>query len=352
MPAPEPPRERGKLQTVAHVIVVVAAGWWMLGQLASVLRPLLIATFFAYVLLPYYSRMRRSGVAAPLALVLLAGTAVGSLLIVSMFAYANLLSLSEEAPTLKGNVLRLVEEFQGTVGAKLPAWVMSPGGAGAKRPEEYLAERMPGVVQDVANVALAGFVEAAVAGLYLLFLLMGAERLPGRVRQAYPPDRAEQILEVAGRINSAIISYLKAKTISSLLFAVPVWLVLTLCGVKFAVLWAVLTFVCNFIPYIGSVVAYSVPVAFTLLQFGTTSLALGVAVALLTIHLVCAMLVEPLLIGRAVGLSPLIVLAALAVWGLIWGLPGMVLAVPLTVVAKIVLENIEMTRPIAKLAEE
>lgn len=160
------------------------------------------------------------------------------------------------------------------------------------------------------------------------------------------------MLHIAGRINSAIIAYLKAKCLSSLVFAVPVWLVLTLCGVKFAMLWAVLTFACNFIPYVGSVVAYSVPAAFAMLQFGGSSWAFTVAAALFGIHLACAMLIEPMLIGRAVGLSPLVVLAALAVWGLVWGLPGMVLAVPLTVVAKIVLENIEMTRPIAKMVEE
>ena len=66
----------------------------------------------------------------------------------------------------------------------------------------------------------------------------------------------------------------------------------------------------------------------------------------------CATLIEPMLIGRAVGLSPLVVLAALAVWGLVWGLPGMVLAVPLAVMVKIVLENIEITRSFAKMVEE
>jgi len=71
---------------------------------------------------------------------------------------------------------------------------------------------------------------------------------------------------------------------------------------------------------------------------------IAVAVLLLGVQIASATLIEPLLIGHAVGLSPLLILAALAVWGTLWGLPGMFLAVPLTVVLKIVLHNIEATR--------
>jgi AI-2 transport protein TqsA len=66
-------------------------------------------------------------------------------------------------------------------------------------------------------------------------------------------------------------------------------------------------------------------------------------------HILSASVVEPMLIGRAVGLSPIVILSALAVWGVLWGLPGMFLAVPLTVVVKIVLENIEITKPVGRL---
>jgi AI-2 transport protein TqsA len=73
------------------------------------------------------------------------------------------------------------------------------------------------------------------------------------------------------------------------------------------------------------------------------------AVLLAVWHGLSASVIEPMILGRAVGLSPLVILAALSVWGLLWGLPGMFLAVPLTVVLKIVFENIEATRPVARL---
>jgi AI-2 transport protein TqsA len=100
------------------------------------------------------------------------------------------------------------------------------------------------------------------------------------------------------------------------------------------------------------VVAFVLPALYAALQLPPWTQPVVVAVLLLAVQAVSASVVEPMLIGRAVGLSPLVVLAALAIWGSVWGLPGMVLAVPLTVVLKIVLENIEGTRPLAKLAED
>jgi AI-2 transport protein TqsA len=194
--------------------------------------------------------------------------------------------------------------------------------------------------------------EAAATGLYLLFLLLGAEKLPGKVRAAYPPVEAEAILDVAGRINAAIVSYLKAKVKASVVLAAPVGLVLAAFDVRFSLFWGVLTFLCNFIPYVGSIVAYTLPVGFAFLQYGWGAPPVVVAAVLLGLHIGSATLVEPLLLGKAVGLSPLVILAALAVWGTLWGLPGMFLAVPLTAVMKLVLENLEMTRPVAKLAED
>jgi AI-2 transport protein TqsA len=150
-------------------------------------------------------------------------------------------------------------------------------------------------------------------------------------------------------VSSAIVSYLRAKVKSSLVLAVPVGLILWVVGVKFAFLWAILAFLCNFIPYIGSVVSYVFPVAFAFLYFGVRWEPITAAILLLACQVVSASVVEPMIIGNAMGLSPLVILASLAFWGLLWGIPGMFLAVPLTVVAMIVMDHFETTRAVARL---
>lgn len=126
---------------------------------------------------------------------------------------------------------------------------------------------------------------------------------------------------------------------------------LAIFGVKFVAIWMLLTFLCNFIPYVGSVISYTVPTLFAALQLPPWDGPIAVAILLLGVQVASATLIEPMIIGRAVGLSPLLILAALAVWGSVWGLPGMFLAVPLTVVLKIVLQNIEATQALAKLTD-
>jgi AI-2 transport protein TqsA len=111
----------------------------------------------------------------------------------------------------------------------------------------------------------------------------------------------------------------------------------------------VLTFLLNFIPYLGSIVACGAPILLAFLQMDSLERPLAVAGCLIAIHALSAYVIEPTMTGKAVGLRPVIILAALSFWGLCWGLVGMLLAVPLTVMVKIVLENAPLTRPLAKL---
>jgi AI-2 transport protein TqsA len=97
------------------------------------------------------------------------------------------------------------------------------------------------------------------------------------------------------------------------------------------------------------VVAFGLPTGFAFLWFGVAWQPITAAALLLACHAASAAVVEPTMIGKAVGLSPLVLLGALAFWGLLWGIPGMFLAVPLTVVSVLVMDHFESTRPVAQL---
>lgn len=344
-PAPPKWRDPDTLRTVVFVLVGAAAGWYLMLQLASVLRPLLVAVFLAYVLMPYHSRLRKH-VGTPASIFILAGGTAGVLVGLAFITSASVLALRDDVPRLEKRADELVTELERVVATKAP-WA-SPVETG-KPMRAQATEQIEFVVRVIFNVAATAIIEACVIALYLLFLLLEGTRFPDRVRRAYPPARAEEILDVAGQVNSAVISYLKAKVKSSLVLAVPVGIVLWLVGVKFALLWAVLTFLCNFIPYIGTVVAYSLPVGFAFLWFGPTWEPFAAAGLLLVCHGASSSVAEPMIIGNAVGVSPLVILGSLAFWGLLWGVPGMFLAVPLTAVMILVMEHFDQTRALAKL---
>lgn len=358
------------LRTIAILVVIICGSWWLLGQFALVLRPLLLAVFLAYVLLPTVMRLRKSmpGIIGIVALTVLT-MAVFS--VMAIITYSSLLSIQDEFPRIQNRALTLVRDGEAYVEKHFP-WLIpdeagpieeaqadpaKPGDKPTAKPAEKPAVAVTKQAIDLAKsaagslaVALASaFGEAIVAGLYLFFLLLEASRFPERVRGAYSPERAEQILDVFTRISKSIVGYLKAKVLSGLILAGLVAIVLWGFGVKFVFLWAVFTFLTNFIPYVGSVLGYGLPACFAGLMLEGTTKPIACMIVLLSIHLITGTFVEPLLIGKAVGLSPLIILIALTMWGSIWGLPGMFLAVPLTMVVLIVLDNIPSTRSFARL---
>jgi len=119
-------------------------------------------------------------------------------------------------------------------------------------------------------------------------------------------------------------------------------------GLDFAVIWGVAAFLANYVPSIGSIVAALPPVLLAVVQLGWPS-ALGIAAGYIAINIALGNFIEPRLMGRSLGLSPLVVFLSLIFWGWVWGPVGMLFSVPMTVIAKLVLESSEETRWMAVL---
>jgi predicted PurR-regulated permease PerM len=183
--------------------------------------------------------------------------------------------------------------------------------------------------------------------LFMIFMLAEQDGFDKRVTRAFGEESSVSILEALSRINKAVQDYLGLKTLISFFTGVLVFIALFLFDVPFAVLWGMLAFLLNFIPNIGSMIAVVPPVLITLFQFGSLSKTLGVCAVLLAIQVVVGSFVEPKIMGKGLNLSPLTVLFALLFWGWMWGIPGMLLSVPLTAAIKIAFEQLEATRPIA-----
>jgi AI-2 transport protein TqsA len=335
-------RDMATLGIIALCLVIVATSWFLLQQLAVLLRPLLLAIFLAYIILPIHYRLTER-IPRFLSVVVLAGASMGVLYGLALMIYSSAVDLSEDLPRYVARATKIYDQVNGLWNSYF-SWMST-------EPSHFVTsnDRLNPVGTWLVNTATDALAEAVVVGFYLLFLLLEAHRFPERIRSNFQGGRGDEILRVAGRVNGAIAAYLKAKVQASLILAAPVTLVLWACGVRFPLLWGVLTFLCNFIPYLGSIAAVSLPLAFAFLDLDPGWRPVAALVGVLSTHLIMTYLVEPTITSKAVGLSPLVILFALAFWGQCWGLIGMFLAVPLTVMLKIVLENIAETRPIAGL---
>jgi predicted PurR-regulated permease PerM len=147
----------------------------------------------------------------------------------------------------------------------------------------------------------------------------------------------------ADEIVNQLIRYTLTKTATSFTTGICIAIALSIIGVDFPILWGGLAFLLNFIPNIGSAIAAIPAIMLSLVQLGLPS-AIVTTVAYVSINGVIGNLIEPRLMGRSLGLSPLVVLISLIFWGWTLGTVGMLLATPLTILLKITFDNMEETK--------
>ena len=128
-----------------------------------------------------------------------------------------------------------------------------------------------------------------------------------------------------------------------------VWILLASVGVEMAFMFGILTVLLNFIPNVGSLFAIILPLPILILQFGLGWQLPFVMIVSTTIQFSIGNVLEPKLMGDSLGLHPMTVLVFLLFWGMVWGIPGMFMAAPMTSILKMVLEKQEATKPLANL---
>ena len=341
--------ESTPLGTASRAMILVVGSIFLLRELGEILKPLCLAVLLGYVILPIHYQVKKrvpgrlsfvaSGILTLLAIILL--TAV---------IQSSVRTLAAEVPILVKTTQDRLGSLNVEFAERYPAmWermselsISARDGEGAVR---GLTTRLLGAAADTVSTG-------AVVGLYLMFLLLEAGRFPDRVRKAFSATRAERIMTTIGGINRGITDFLVAKVKASLMLAIPVFVLLIVFRMPFPLLWTVLTFFCNFVPYLGSAVAFGLPTLYVGYNYGLGWESITIVVLLLAIHVITASVIEPAVIGRAVGVSTVVILFALAFWGYCWGLTGMLVAVPITVMMKIVFEHIESTRPFAELVSD
>ena len=183
---------------------------------------------------------------------------------------------------------------------------------------------------------------------YVIFILLEQVTFGRKVEALFSKagDR-RRARAMIGRITKDIQTYIGLKTLVSAITGGLSYIVMALVGVDFAGFWAVLIFILNFIPYIGSLAGVAFPAVLTLVQFDSLPPFVITTTVLAGVQLTVGNVIEPRMIGRSLNLSPLIILLSLAVFGRVWGIAGMVLSMPLMVIVMIVCAGFKATRPIA-----
>jgi predicted PurR-regulated permease PerM len=189
--------------------------------------------------------------------------------------------------------------------------------------------------------------------IYVAFLLAEQSMFAKKIQQVLgDPGRIQAFDRILSQVNSAVRTYVYVKTLMSFLTGILSYFILLLFHVDFPVLWAFVIFLLNYVPYVGSLVATFLPAAFAVFQFQSFSIFIWIFLAIQVVQIFVGNVLEPKVMGKTLNLSPLGVLLALTFWGMIWGIMGMILSVPITSILVIIALRFPSTRFVAVLLSE
>lgn len=336
------------ITTLCVLLFVLAV--YLLEKFRGILQPLFVGLFIGFMILPLHTWLVRRGLwpilsyAVILLLILLGLVGVGTMV------YQSADQLRVLLPSYEANAEMMVrgsfERLNLTVPDELKGHFL--------RELPFLRVRTAEEMVNVVQTALGTFVDffswLAVTLVYLVFLTAEKVSFPRRLKLALGERQGGNVLGIVENINRAIGQYVIVKTVVSLAAAALSVIVLAAFGVDLFMFWGALLFLLNYIPYLGSLIAVTLPIAVSFVQFPEQPWkGIVIGILLIAIQQAVGTLLEPRLAGRRLDVSPLLILLSLAFWGAIWGIVGMILAVPLLVIARIILDNIPETKPLATL---
>lgn len=322
------------LLTVAAFIIVVAG----MQAASSLLVPFLLAGFITIICTPIMTWLKRRGVPSWLALIVVISGVLLVGFMVSAFIASSVSDFTKEMPTYQAALSRQVMDlvsFLNNIGIDVSAATLTdfldPGAA-------------MNIVASGLNSLRTVLTNAFLILMTVVFMLMEASGLPSKLLAIL--GDSDDALKPFEHFIENVKQYMAIKTWISLGTGAlaAVWLMLM--GVPYALLWGLLAFFLNYIPTIGSILAAIPAVILALVQFGVIKAAI-VGIGFLVINILMGSIIEPRFMGKELGLSTLVVFLSLLFWGWVLGPVGMLLSVPLTMMAKIALDTREETRWIA-----
>ena len=183
--------------------------------------------------------------------------------------------------------------------------------------------------------------------VFLMFMLVEAPYLDDKIDKAFGKN-ATRVKKILNTISEEVSHYLGTLALISFATGVCAWLVLEILQVKLAAGWGVLTFLLNFIPTVGSIIATFPPVIMAIIQFSPGLFKpFIVLISLTAIQVTIGNIITPKVMGDRLGVSPVVILLSLLLWGMIWGIPGALLSTPIISIIKIVCENIPALHSVA-----
>lgn len=319
------------LRTIAAICIIIAS----MKAAAPILNPLFLSVFIAIICMPSLNWLDKKGLSSTLAIILVIVALFITIGTLAIYIVSSVNEFSQQLPTYQRNLQQQT--------STMVLWLDSQGidhAININSFKEFNAGKVMKFVGGLITSLGTVFADIFLIQLTVIFILFESYALPKKIQIAFGDSNLYHHSRI---IITSINQYLAIKAITSLVTGLLITLWLSILNVDFPVLWGVIAFMLNFVPTIGSIIAAIPTMLLSLVQLGIDSTLL-VALGYLVVNTVVGNIWEPRIMGQGLGLSTLVVFLSLTFWGWVFGSVGMLLSIPFTMIAKIILENNPDTR--------
>lgn len=334
--APQPRRTNTILLAVIATVLVCAA----LKAAQMVFLPLVLAGFLAMLVQPPIVFLHRYMPKWLAQIIVLTGLAAGFVGIWA-FVAASVSAVVERSPSY---IARLVV-FSDRLVAR--AHEVGVPVTRANLPLDSMADRGIEFIQASLAPLMSTLGVATLVAFMLVLMLLEVDSFRAKVRRGLRDDDSAEFFATLHSVSRHFQTFFFVKTFISLLTGLLTAGLTYAVGIDFPFIWGTLAFLLNYIPNIGSMIAVIPPVLLALIQFEGPGRAIGTFAGLSLVQMTIGNFFDPRWLGRSLSLSPFVVFATMVFWGWIWGVAGIFLSVPLTILMRIVFEHVPGLRAVA-----
>jgi len=328
--------------TVILVLSALIIAFMILAQ--NILIPLVLSIFFTFLLLPVSGKLESWRIPKSLSIlisILLAFVFFGALIFLFV---QQISSFINDWPALQKIISVKWESLQ--------QFVVETFHISKIEQEAWLTNKIKenastgGVLVFGIFSATSSFLASfSLIPIYVFFLTFYKEKIKEFVRLISKGNNDDQALNVVRKVSQVSQKYLTGIFLDVIILSILNTTGFLILGLPHAILFGVLISMLNIIPYVGILIGSLFPIIMAFITFDTLGYTLAVAGVCVFVQFLDNNFITPMVVGRSVSINPLTATLALIASALIWGIPGMILCMPLTGMLKVVLDNVESLKP-------
>lgn len=336
-------KEQNTILNFSLIIIMLFMLFYVLYIGSSLIIPFIIALLFSFAIIWLSNFFKWFKIPAFISFILSLSTYIFIFWLIWKIIWTNVAEFNESLPVYQEKIIVIAENFLNYFPESVNDKILSSLG------NFNIAGLFTWILDTITSI----FSSTWIILFYVMFILLEYRYFKEKLNlMITDKNRKIEVIWIIEKIKKDVKSYFVIKTMISLWVWLISYLIMASFWLNFAIFWAFLIFILNFIPNIGSIIAVTFPVLFSLIQFWDIYTSLFLLTFMVSAQIFMWNFIEPQFMWNKLNLSPLVIIIALAFWWTLWWIVGMLLSVPIMVIINIILAKIPATRSLAILLSE